>query len=224
MTTLYTQTHTHNNVSSHVFTSRCLLDVCKGGCSSSSGIPNCTRPLLPDSHSNSSQQLNPSCYLTLSANSLTQVKVKLKSRQMVNWPICLRVRHPSGAHLQISTTVRQLRVCWWALSLTRGWVSNLQLLLGLASAVILGYESRMIHDPILLSQIWDFNLQSNCCRGNILVYGTVIYQGLCSFFLRGHFLVTGLHATILTFTFYQVLPVCPSLLLKPLSLQWRKCC
>jgi hypothetical protein len=41
-------------------------------------------------------------------------------------------------------------------SLTRGWVCRLQLLLVLASAVILGFESRGTHDHILLSQIRDF--------------------------------------------------------------------
>jgi hypothetical protein len=40
-------------------------------------------------------------------------------------------------------------------SLTRGWVCRLQLLLALASAVILGSESRGIHDRTLLSQIRD---------------------------------------------------------------------
>jgi hypothetical protein len=40
-------------------------------------------------------------------------------------------------------------------SLTRGWVCRLQLLLGLASAVILVSESRGTHDHILLSQIRD---------------------------------------------------------------------
>jgi hypothetical protein len=40
-------------------------------------------------------------------------------------------------------------------SLTRGWVCHLQLLLALASAVILGSESRGTRDPILLSQIRD---------------------------------------------------------------------
>jgi hypothetical protein len=40
-------------------------------------------------------------------------------------------------------------------SLTRGWVCRLQLLLVLASAVILGSESRGPHDHILLSQIRD---------------------------------------------------------------------
>jgi hypothetical protein len=40
-------------------------------------------------------------------------------------------------------------------SLTRGWVCRLQLLLGLASAVILRSESRGTHNHILLSQIRD---------------------------------------------------------------------
>jgi hypothetical protein len=40
--------------------------------------------------------------------------------------------------------------------LTRGWVCRLQLLLVLASAVILRSESRGPHDHILLSQIRDF--------------------------------------------------------------------
>jgi hypothetical protein len=41
-------------------------------------------------------------------------------------------------------------------SLTRGWVCRLQLLLALASAVILRSESRGTHDHIFLSQIRDF--------------------------------------------------------------------
>jgi hypothetical protein len=42
-----------------------------------------------------------------------------------------------------------------------GWVCSLQLLLALASAVILRFESRGIHDPILLSQTRDSpNLQA----------------------------------------------------------------
>jgi hypothetical protein len=40
-------------------------------------------------------------------------------------------------------------------SLTRGWVCRLQLLLALASAVILRFESRGTHNHILLSQIRD---------------------------------------------------------------------
>jgi hypothetical protein len=44
---------------------------------------------------------------------------------------------------------------WGALSLTRGRVCSLQLLLGLATRVSLGSESHETHDYILLSQTWD---------------------------------------------------------------------
>jgi cytochrome c oxidase assembly factor CtaG len=69
----------------------------------------------------------------------------------------LGIKHPAGAYDQIFITVRQLQVCTYgALSLTRERVCRLQLLLTLASAVILGSESRKARDHILLSQIWDF--------------------------------------------------------------------
>jgi hypothetical protein len=54
----------------------------------------------------------------------------------------------------------QLNTCDYSIyvtfSLTRGWVCRLQLLLVLASAVILMSESRGTHGHILLSQIRDF--------------------------------------------------------------------
>jgi hypothetical protein len=69
----------------------------------------------------------------------------------------LGIKHPSGAYDRIFITVRQLRVCWCeALSLMRGRVCHLQLLLVLASAVILGSESHETRDHSLLSQIRDF--------------------------------------------------------------------
>jgi hypothetical protein len=67
----------------------------------------------------------------------------------------------SGTHLGTATKFsplskiifRQLWVCWsGAPSLTRGRVCSFQLLLGLVSAVFLGFESRGTHDRILLPQ------------------------------------------------------------------------
>jgi hypothetical protein len=85
------------------------------------------------------------------------VNLSLMLRPTVSQPVCLRIKHPSGAYDQIFITVRQLRVCWCgAFSLTRGGVCRLHLLLSLVSAVILGSESHGIRDHILLSQIRDF--------------------------------------------------------------------
>jgi hypothetical protein len=61
--------------------------------------------------------------------------------------------------LTTSNFIFQLNTCGYspcvASFLTRGWVCRLQLLLVLASAVILRFESRGTHDHILLSQIRD---------------------------------------------------------------------
>jgi hypothetical protein len=80
--------------------------------------------------------------------------LSLMLRPTVSRPVCLGIKHLHRAYDQIFITVTQLRGCWCgALSLTRGRVCRFQLLLVLASAVILRSESREIRDHILLSRI-----------------------------------------------------------------------
>jgi hypothetical protein len=75
--TIHYYTHTHNCVHSYVFTSRFSVAVSKGGHSPSSGFPQYLRLQLPDSHSNSSQRLNPTssliCSLTHQLTNQTQL-------------------------------------------------------------------------------------------------------------------------------------------------------
>jgi hypothetical protein len=76
------------------------------------------------------------------------------SQKTVSLPVCLGINHPSWAHDQILITVRELRVCLCeASSLTRGLVCNLQLLLGLASAMVLGSDFGRTNDRILTASL-----------------------------------------------------------------------
>jgi hypothetical protein len=81
--------------------------------------------------------------------------LSLLLRPTVSRSVCLGIKHLPGAYDQIFITVRRLRVCCRALSMTRRRVCRLQLLLALASAVIFGSESRGTRDHNLLSQIRD---------------------------------------------------------------------
>jgi hypothetical protein len=97
---IHTHTHTHISVYSHVFTSRCLVGASNSGHPPSSGFPNCPRPQLPASHSNSSQQLSPSCSLT---NSITN----LATHQPTNSTqlICLLIISRHGPHRKYRSTI-----------------------------------------------------------------------------------------------------------------------
>jgi hypothetical protein len=107
-------------------------------------------------------RLNLSDITLLLRKLLSVLSLSLMLRPTVSRPVCLGIKHPPGAYDQIFITLRREDgsvvyntltglLMWGALS---DEMTGLQLVL--ASAVILGSESRGTHDHILLSQIRDF--------------------------------------------------------------------
>jgi hypothetical protein len=99
--------YTHTSVHSHVFISRCLVAASNGGRSPSSGFPNYTRPQLSASHSNSSQRLNLSSFLTdWLTQSLTNQVTQLNSTQLLLTVLLIISRHwPHRKHRSIIAVI-----------------------------------------------------------------------------------------------------------------------
>jgi hypothetical protein len=134
---------------------------------------------------------------------LLYLSLSLMLRPTVSRPVCPGIKHPTGVYGHILISVRQLRVCWsGALSLTRVWVCRLQLLLALASAVILGSESRGAYDHIFttvrqlrvcwcgalsLTRVWVCRLQLLLALASAVILGSES-RGACDHILLSQIL------------------------------------
>jgi hypothetical protein len=148
------------------------------------------------------------------------LSLSLMSRPTVSRPVCLGIKHPSGAYDKLFITVWQLRVCWYGVfSLTKGRVCRLQLLLALASAVILGSESLETRDHILLSQIGDFPFRHLLrLAGLRWRYSTPPPHGMNeSFFSARLFIESSAYP-------WKRLVVCPYPWKTLLNLRWQEIC
>jgi hypothetical protein len=105
-----------------------------------------------------------SCFHRLSYRTdwILSLSLSLMLRPTVSRPVCLGIKHPSGAcgHIfSVLNTEYVWQLCSWfrgSPSLTRRRVCFLYVPLALASAVFLGSQSLGTCDLVLLSQIWDF--------------------------------------------------------------------